>query len=56
MIRPVGQDDPRLIKGIGDWTSLRAGFEHCVNLASNREVFVELDLRALPIRHAWLGG
>lgn len=57
VIRPVGQDDPRLIKGIGDWTSLRAGFEHCVNLASNREVFVELDLRAFanPTRMARIG-
>lgn len=54
VIRPQSEDDPRLIKGIADWTALRAGFDQCVGQASNGRVFVELDLRAFanPTRMA----
>lgn len=57
VIRPQDQDDPRIIKGIADWPSLRAGFDTCASQASNGQVFVELDLRAFanPTRMARIG-
>lgn len=57
VIRPQDQDDPRLIKGITDWPALRTAFDACVNQASNRQVFLELDLRAFanPTRMTRIG-
>ncbi len=57
VMRPHGQDDPRLIKGIADWAALRAAFEACTSQAGNGQVFVELDLRAFanPTRMVRIG-
>jgi hypothetical protein len=46
VLRPQGQDDARLHKGLSDWTSLKACFDACLALSDNGEVFVETDLRA----------
>ncbi|MDE1999997.1 MAG: hypothetical protein KGI52_13855, partial [Burkholderiales bacterium] len=46
VMRPQDQDDPRLLKGIADWDQLKQGFDTCLAQSSNRQVFVELDLRA----------
>lgn len=44
VLRPEGQDDPRIVKGIGDWATLRAQFDQAQ--AVSGEVFIESDLRA----------
>lgn len=46
VLRPDGQDDPRVRKGIADWDGLRAGFEEARVQARTGRVFAELDLRA----------
>lgn len=46
VLRPNGQDDPRIYKGIADWTHLRRCFDECLAQSGLRQVFVELDLRA----------
>jgi hypothetical protein len=46
VMRPEGQNDARIHKGIADWTRLRACFDECLAQSSNRQVFVETDLRA----------
>lgn len=46
VLRPNGQDDPRIQKGITDWGRLRACFDQGLAQSSCRQVFVELDLRA----------
>ena len=46
VLRPQNQDDPRIHKGIADSGRLRACFDECLAQASNRQVFVETDLRA----------
>ena len=46
VMRPEGQDDPRLHKGVTAWDQLSACFDTCQSQAKNRKVFVEADLRA----------
>jgi hypothetical protein len=46
VLRPEGQNDPRIHKGIADWRRLEAVFADCLAQSSNRQVFVETDLRA----------
>jgi len=46
VLRPEGQDDSRLHKGISDWAGLRASFDACLAQSSNGLVFVETDQRA----------
>jgi len=46
VMRPEGQDDARIHKGIADPDRLKACFNECQAMARNRQVFVETDLRA----------
>jgi hypothetical protein len=46
VLRPSGQDDPRVRKGIADWASLESGIDRCRAAAGNGMVFIEADLRA----------
>lgn len=46
VLRPNGQDDLRIYKGIADWARLKSCFLDCIAESSNRQVFVETDLRA----------
>ena len=46
VMRPQGQEDSRICKGIADWDSLRSSFHDCIAQSSNQQVFVESDLRA----------
>ena len=46
VLRPDGQDDPRICKGINDWAWLKTCFDTGVGQSSNGQVFVEQDLRA----------
>ena len=45
-VRPAGQDDPRVEKGLGNWTELERAFRRAVDLAGNGLVFLEHDVRA----------
>ncbi len=46
VLRPEGEDDPRIRKGICDWAELQLGFEWARGQSSTRRVFVETDVRA----------
>ena len=46
VLRPGGQHDSRIVKGIADWPTLQAQFQQAQALAGNDQVFVETDLRA----------
>ena len=46
VLRPDSESDPRVVKGLADWASLRAAFEHAHALSARGVVFVESDLRA----------
>jgi len=46
VLRPQGEDDLRVEKGIADWATLRTRFNACLAQAENRQVFAETDLRA----------
>lgn len=46
VVRPQGQDDPRIEKGINSWTALEAAFNHARGEAENGRVFLENDVRA----------
>jgi hypothetical protein len=46
VLRPQSPDDPRIRKGIADWSELRQLFAQCRAEAENGQVFVETDLRA----------
>lgn len=46
VLRPDGQDDSRIEKGIASWDKLERSFESALAVSSQRKVFVELDLRA----------
>lgn len=46
VLRPDNESDPRVVKGLADWASLRAAFDHAQALSSQGVVFVESDLRA----------
>ena len=46
VVRPQGQDDPRIEKGLAGWTALEAAFNRARGQAENGQVFLENDLRA----------
>lgn len=46
VLRPDGEHDARLRKGIASWTELRAAFAWTHRLSASGTVFVEFDLRA----------
>lgn len=46
VVRPQGQDDPRIEKGLAGWTALEAAFKQARGEAENGRVFLENDLRA----------
>jgi len=46
VVRPQGQDDPRIEKGIASWVALEAAFNRAHGLAENGQTFLEHDLRA----------
>jgi len=46
VVRPDTDGDPRIRKGISDWSALRAAFDEAIAEASTSVVFVESDLRA----------
>ena len=46
VLRPEGQDDPRIFKDCADFDSLRAVFHECAAISREGLVFAESDLRA----------
>lgn len=46
VLRPDGENDPHIKKGIDGWSALRASFAWAHRLAASGKVFVEFDLRA----------
>ena len=46
VLRPQGQDDPRIEKGIATWAALEAAFNQARGQAENGRVFLEHDVRA----------
>ncbi|HET6498064.1 MAG TPA: DUF6671 family protein [Coriobacteriia bacterium] len=46
VVRPVGEDDPRVRKGLDSWETYEAAFGWARGLTSTGDVFVEVDLRA----------
>ena len=46
VVRPQGQGDPRIEKGLAGWTALEAAFNQARGEAENGRVFLENDLRA----------
>lgn len=46
VVRPAGEDDPRITKGIASWPGLEAAFARALEQADNGRAFVETDGRA----------
>ena len=46
MVRPEGENDPRIRKGIADWSDLQAAFIWAFEQSENDRVFIETDMRA----------
>lgn len=46
VLRPQSQDDPRIEKGIADWSRLKSCFDACLQQSDNQQVCIETDLRA----------
>jgi hypothetical protein len=46
VVRPQGQDDPRIEKGLASWMALEAAFVRASGEAENGRVFLENDVRA----------
>ena len=46
MVRPEGEDDPRMRKGISAWAALEADFAWALAASANGQVFIETDVRA----------
>ncbi|MDO8891331.1 MAG: hypothetical protein Q7V00_05760 [Sulfurimicrobium sp.] len=46
VLRPQGQDGPRIEKGIDNWVALEAAFQRARSQADNGLVFLENDVRA----------
>ena len=46
VVRPEGQDDPRMRKGICEWAELEASFKRARAQSSSGRVFLEIDVRA----------
>ena len=46
VLRPNGQNDSRIHKGIADWNHLKSCFGECLAQSTHHTVFIETDLRA----------
>lgn len=46
VVRPDGEYDPRIRKGIAYWTNLQAAFSWALDQSISRRVFIETDMRA----------
>jgi hypothetical protein len=46
VLRPEGQDDPRIHKGIADWPALEAAYTWAARKSASGRVFLEVDSRA----------
>ena len=46
VVRPQGQDDPRIEKGIATWAALETAFQRARGQAENGQAFLEHDVRA----------
>jgi len=46
VVRPDGENDPRIVKGLAQWPKLHAAFEEALAQSTSGTVFVESDLRA----------
>ena len=46
VVRPEGEEDPRIRKGIATWTELEAAFTWALAQSTNGQVFLETDARA----------
>ena len=46
VVRPEGEDDPRIRKGIAAWAELEAAFAWALNQSASGRVFLETDVRA----------
>lgn len=46
VLRPQGEDDPRIRKGIADWTSLKTAYSCMARQSATGHVFLEVDARA----------
>jgi hypothetical protein len=46
VVRPQGQDDPRIEKGLATWAALETAFNRAGGHAENGRVFLESDVRA----------
>jgi len=46
VIRPEGENDTRIRKGIDDWDKLREVFDWALDTSENGSVFIETDMRA----------
>ena len=46
VVRPEGENDPRIRKGIADWTDLQAAFAWALDQSESRCAFIETDMRA----------
>jgi hypothetical protein len=46
VLRPEGEDDPRIRKGIADWPTLETAYSRAARQSMSGRVFLEVDLRA----------
>ena len=46
VVRPEGENDPRIRKGIAGWADLQAAFAWALDQSASRRVFIETDMRA----------
>ena len=46
IVRPGGENDPRIRKGIDNWSDLRSAFTWAQGQSKNDSVFIETDMRA----------
>ena len=46
VVRPEGENDPRLHKGVADRSDLQAAFAWALDQSESRRVFIETDMRA----------
>ena len=46
VLRPEGENNPRIRKGLADWADLQASFTWALDQSESRCVFIETDMRA----------
>ena len=46
VLRPTDENDPRIHKGIADWSDLQTAFASALDQSASRCVFIETDMRA----------